>query len=221
MRAILVIVIAAAIVYFLVRGQPAGPHSAGATPAPEHAEPVRPIPIPIPAITPGPAIATQPVGQTTALYKQLFRPAYFSLIDATVKYTDLRNMNAEAADLRVLLSTVPASPEHDAALRLCAIIDQAATLTRSVVRRKDQSSPLDQPPASSKRSGEAARAAKETEERNTFFSQAAENSWRAQIAPMQAAARSEWGRIPDNAILSSSSLPAYAAARAQRLRQRQ
>jgi len=214
MKAFLALVIGAAVVYFLIRRQPAMEHSSVA-PATPLAHTALPGPMP-PAAPQPPAIAAQPTAQSTALYKQLLRPAYLSLIDGTEKATNLRGMNPEVAELRALFSTVPQAPERDAALRLCAIVDQAATLTRSVVQRKNQSSSLSQP--SSKGGAERARAAKETEERDTFFSQAAENQWRAQIGPLQAAARNEWAQIPDNAILSSNSLPAYAAARIQRQR---
>src|SRR4051812_36889917 len=115
MKVFLAIVIAAAVVFFLVRNRPAAEQTADAraTPLAHLASPVPATPAPLAsASAPAPTMAAQ----STTLYKMLLRPAYVSLIDSTTRGTDLRYMNQEATELRALLSTAPQTRERDAAL---------------------------------------------------------------------------------------------------------
>jgi hypothetical protein len=204
MKVFLAFIVGAAVVYFLLRGQPTIERASDdATPAPNSTS--------IPAATKAPTAAPP-----TTTYKALLQPAYLALIESTEKATDIKEMNQEAAALHALLSSAPPTPERDAALRLCVTVDRAATLTRSMADRAYRPSPRSKPSLTS--GVDLERAERDAESKDAFFQKAVETQWRAQIAPLQTAARAEWARIPDGAVFSSAGLSAYTAAR--NLRQR-
>ncbi len=203
MKLFLALVVVVAVMYIVLVGRsPIHPSAATPTPRPAASAPA----------TMAPVVYVPPAAAPPGIlpYKILLRPLYVALADATVRATNLKDLNPEAGALHALISSVPQTPERDAALRLCVIVGQAATITHTVAERNNR------PGSKSSLSTNNPRGEDEAAAREAFFQQAGDKQWRGQIAPMQAAARDEWARIPDRANFSSPDLAAYLASRQTR-----
>jgi len=203
MKTTLTILAIAAVAYFVLR------KNTPPKPAPDD-----PTEIPVMAAP----ITSSPKPAAKISYKSLLNRAYLALIECTQRKNDLAEMSEEVAALHALLSSAPQTAERDAALRLCLTIDRAAALTRSFSERANRPSPRSTDEIPGQSAAMIERSKKNGEEIDAFFNKATENQWKAQIAPYQSAARAEWARIPDTAILSGSDLEFYAAAKAHRER---
>ncbi len=168
MKVFLVLVLGAAVFYFLIYGQPAIDRT-----------PDEPTPAP----------ATAPAPPETS-YKELLQPAYLALLGSAEKTAGIQPIAPDAAALQKLVSAHPPTLAREAALRLCALLDRAASLTKSASERANRPSPRSQLP---EKSSESSR--KDAEAKDAFFQQSILNEWRSQMAALQAAARSEWSRL--------------------------
>lgn len=198
--------ICAIIVFVLPPGTPKrtdqeNASSAAATPAPENAAPPAPSAVttapPTPAPSPvipdpaAPSVTTAPASAASLF--ALLEPGYRTLLSA-------KTMDAQFADpgqlarFRPLLQAQAASPQRDAAIRLCSILERAATMTRET--RARLTPPPQTPPKKAPRSSpDYDRLKKAEEEKTAFFNRGAVRQWGVEIDAIRVEAQAEWARM--------------------------
>jgi hypothetical protein len=157
-----------------------------------------PVVVQIPSIlVPTPKPIAKPPEIRRVAFRTLLRPTYEALMKAAEPGVDLASDGPEVVRQREKFTGLPQSPERDAALRLCALIQRGVILTRTEGGRYRHVPEPSDPPSRGDTAAE--RAEMSAAEKATFFRGAIETRWREELLPLQKAAETEWLGIPESA----------------------